>query len=57
MLDLNKAEYQKLNANNLQITQNHTAFLKARQDFSQQMSEIIQLQMVCAEDLLNNDGN
>nr|AAA93155.1 HglC [Nostoc sp. PCC 7120 = FACHB-418] len=57
MLDLNKAQYQKLNANNLQITQNHTAFLKARQDFSQQMSEIIQLQMVCAEDLLNNDGN
>ncbi|ABA22208.1 Beta-ketoacyl synthase [Trichormus variabilis ATCC 29413] len=57
MLDLNKAQYQKLNANNLQITQNHTAFLKARQDFSQQMSEIIQLQMVCAEDLLQEDGN
>ncbi|QLE59064.1 type I polyketide synthase [Nostoc sp. TCL26-01] len=53
MLELNKSQYQKLNANHLKIAQNHTAFLKARQDFSKQMSEIMQLQMVCAQDLLN----
>lgn len=55
MLELNTAQYQKLNANHERITQNHTAFLKARQDFSKQMSEIIQLQMACAEDLLNEE--
>ncbi|MBD2344697.1 PfaB family protein [Anabaena subtropica] len=55
MLELNKAQYQKLNANNARITQNHTAFLKAREDFSKQLSEIIQLQMVCAEDLLQEE--
>jgi acyl transferase domain-containing protein len=53
MLELNRVQYQKLNANNARITKNHTDFLKARQDFSKQLSEIIQLQMVCAEDLLN----
>lgn len=56
MLDLNKAQYQKLNANNARITQNHTAFLKAREDFSKQLSEIIHLQMVCAEDLLKEEA-
>ncbi|BAY39663.1 heterocyst glycolipid synthase [Nostoc sp. NIES-2111] len=55
MLEINTAQYQKLNANNERITQNHTAFLKAREDFSKQMSEIIQLQMACAEDLLNEE--
>ncbi|MBD2489928.1 type I polyketide synthase [Aulosira sp. FACHB-615] len=52
MLELNTSHCQKLNANNARITQAHTAFLQARQDFSQQMREIIQLQLVCAEDLL-----
>ncbi|MBD2360284.1 type I polyketide synthase [Anabaena minutissima FACHB-250] len=56
MLELNKVQYQKLNANNARITKNHTDFLKARQDFSKQLSEIIQLQMVCAEDLLNEEA-
>jgi PfaB family protein len=52
MLELNTSHCQKLNANNARITQAHTAFLQARQDFSKQMREIIQLQLVCAEDLL-----
>ncbi|KZL50441.1 beta-ketoacyl synthase [Nodularia spumigena CENA596] len=53
MLELNKTQYQKLSDNNYRITQNHAAFLQARKDFSKQMSEIIQLQLVCAENLLN----
>ncbi|GAX36834.1 PfaB family protein [Nodularia sp. NIES-3585] len=53
MSELNKTQYQKLSDNNYQITQNHAAFLQARKDFSKQMSEIIQLQLVCAENLLN----
>jgi hypothetical protein len=56
MLELNKVQYQKLNANNARITKNHTDFLQARQDFSKQLSEIIQLQMVCAADLLNEEA-
>ncbi|AUT04528.1 polyketide synthase [Nostoc sp. CENA543] len=56
MLELNKVQYQKLNANNARITKNHTDFLKARQDFSKQLSEIIQLQMVCAADLLSEEA-
>ena len=56
MFDLNKTQYQKLNANNSKITKAHTAFLQARQDYSQQMSEIIQLQLACAQNLLNNES-
>jgi acyl transferase domain-containing protein len=56
MLELNRVQYQKLNANNARITKNHTDFLKARQDFSKQLREIIQLQMACAEDLLNEEA-
>ncbi|MDZ7962527.1 MAG: type I polyketide synthase [Aulosira sp. DedQUE10] len=55
MLDLNKTQYQKLNANNANLTKSHTAFLKSRQDFSKQMSEIIQLQLACAQNLLNEE--
>jgi PfaB family protein len=55
MFDVNQSQYQKLTANNSRITKSHTAFLQARQDFSKQMSEIIQLQLVCAENLLNED--
>ncbi|MBE9007239.1 type I polyketide synthase [Fortiea sp. LEGE XX443] len=55
MLELNTSHCQKLNANNARITKAHTAFLLARQDFSQQMREIIQLQLVCAQDLLNEE--
>ncbi|MEH2069114.1 MAG: beta-ketoacyl synthase N-terminal-like domain-containing protein [Nostoc sp.] len=55
MSDLNKSQYQKLNANNSKITKAHTAFLQARQEFSQQMSEIIQLQLACAQNLLDEE--
>lgn len=53
LTDLHNSQYQKLSNNNSSITKTHTAFLQARQEFSQQMSEIIQLQLACAENLLN----
>ncbi|WYL93914.1 MAG: type I polyketide synthase [Gloeotrichia echinulata IR180] len=56
MLDLNKSQYHKLNTNNSNVTKAHSAFLKARQEFSQQMSEIIQLQMTCAQNLLHEES-
>ncbi|MBH8556075.1 type I polyketide synthase [Nostocaceae cyanobacterium CENA357] len=56
MFDVNQSQYQKLTANNSRITKSHTAFLQARQDFSKQMSEIIQLQLACAENLLNEES-
>jgi len=56
MSDLNKSQYQKLNANNSKITKAHTAFLQARQEFSKQMSEIIQLQLACAQNLLDEES-
>ncbi len=56
MFDLNKTQYQKLNANNSKITKAHTDFLQARQHYSQQMSEIIQLQLACAQNLLNDES-
>ncbi len=52
---LNLSQYQKLNANHAKLTKAHTSFLQARQDFSQQMSEIIQLQLTCAQNLLNEE--
>jgi hypothetical protein len=54
-MELNMTQYKELSANNNRITKNHSAFLQARQDFSQQMSEIIKLQLACAENLLNAD--
>jgi PfaB family protein len=54
---LNMSQYQKLSANNSKLTKAHTNFLQARQDFSQQMREIIQLQLVCAQNLLNEEPN
>ncbi len=56
MSDLNKSQYQKLNTNNSKITKAHTAFLQARQEFSKQMSEIIQLQLACAQNLLDEES-
>lgn len=56
ILDAKQSQYQTLTANNSRITKSHTAFLQARQDFSKQMSEIIQLQIVCAENLLNEES-
>ena len=42
----------KLNTNNSSISKNHAAFLQSRQQFSKQMSEIIELQIACAQNLL-----
>lgn len=53
IMELNRTQYQKLSENSDRIIKNHTAFLQARKDFSKQMSEIIQLQIACAENLLN----
>ena len=55
MLDSHKTQYQKLNANNSKLTKAHTTFLQARQEFSQQLSEIIQLQLACAQNLLDEE--
>ncbi len=44
----------QFNSNNLMVHKTHTTFLKSRQEFSQQLSEIIQLQLVCAEHLFHN---
>jgi hypothetical protein len=48
------SQYQKLSNNNSRLTKAHTDFLQARQDFSNQMSEIIQLQLTCAQNLLKD---
>jgi PfaB family protein len=53
IMELNQTQYKQLSENNNRITKNHTAFLQARKDFSKQMSEIIQLQLACAANLLN----
>jgi PfaB family protein len=48
-------QYIKLSDNNSKLTKTHTEFLQSRQDFSKQMSEIIQLQLTCAENLLKEE--
>ncbi|MFN7383535.1 MAG: polyketide synthase, partial [Dolichospermum sp.] len=55
MNDLKISQYQALSNNTAKLTKTHTSFLAARQDFSQQMSEIIQLQLACAQNLLNEE--
>jgi PfaB family protein len=55
MNDLKKAQYQNLSNNTAKLTKTHTNFLAARQGFSQQMSEIIQLQLACAQNLLKEE--
>lgn len=45
-------QYEKLSANSSSVHKAHADFLKSRQEFSQQISEIIQLQLACAENLL-----
>ncbi|MBD2147640.1 type I polyketide synthase [Sphaerospermopsis sp. FACHB-1194] len=55
MNDLKIAQYQKLTNNNSKLTKAHTSFLEARKDFSQQMSEIIKLQLACAQNLLQQE--
>jgi acyl transferase domain-containing protein len=44
--------YQQLHKNNSILHQTHNTFLQTRQEFSQQMSQIIQLQIACAQNLL-----
>ncbi|HLP88970.1 MAG TPA: type I polyketide synthase [Nostocaceae cyanobacterium] len=53
MNHLKIAQYEKLSNNNSKMAKAHISFLQARQDFSKQMSEIIQLQLTCAQNLLN----
>jgi PfaB family protein len=50
---LNQSHYQQLNTNNFQVHKTHDAFLQSRQEFSQQISELIQLQIACVENLLS----
>jgi PfaB family protein len=54
LFDSNKSHYENLFANNVKIHQAHTEFLNSRHQFSQQISEIIQLQLACVENLLNS---
>ncbi|NJM19359.1 MAG: PfaB family protein [Richelia sp. SM1_7_0] len=49
-----QSQYQKVNANNLMVHKTHANFLQSRQEFSQQLSEIIELQIACAEQLFNS---
>lgn len=51
----NKSQYQKLATNNSLANNTHISFLKSRHEFSQQIGEIIQLQLICAEHLLKNE--
>lgn len=47
------SHYQKLSDNNSSVNKAHATFLKSRHEFSKQISELIQLQIACAENLLN----
>ncbi len=49
------SHYQKLSTNSSSFTKSHAAFLKSRHEFSKQISELIQLQIACAENLLSQE--
>ncbi|PAX60567.1 PfaB family protein [Brunnivagina elsteri] len=49
---ISQLHLEKLTANNYKVTQNHASFLNNRQEYSKQISDIIQLQLACAEHLL-----
>jgi PfaB family protein len=49
---ISQLHLEKLTANNYKVTQNHANFLNNRQEYSKQISDIIQLQLACAEHLL-----
>ncbi|MEA5503213.1 type I polyketide synthase [Halotia wernerae UHCC 0503] len=51
--DFNKSQYHQLIANNSRVNKAHIAFLKARQESSKQLSEIILLQLSAVHNLLN----
>lgn len=53
-LDSFQTHYQKLSKNNSHITQNHTNFLKTRQESLQQISELIQFQITFSEQYLKS---
>ena len=50
---LDRLQYQKLIENAAKVAHNHKALLKARQESSQKMSEIILLQIACARTLIS----
>ncbi|MGH7998453.1 MAG: PfaB family protein, partial [Brasilonema sp.] len=52
-LNLNQSQYEKFSTNNSKIHKTHASFLQSRQEFSHRISEMIQLQIACAENLLN----
>ena len=51
--NISTLHFEQVTNNNSCINQSHAAFLKSRQDFSKQISEIIQLQLACVENLLS----
>ncbi|AKG23073.1 PfaB family protein [Calothrix sp. 336/3] len=51
--DIPTTHYEYLNHNNTTLHKTHLKFLKTRQESSQQMSEIMQLQLACVEKLLS----
>jgi len=53
---LKSSQYQEMSANNSTFSKAHSTFLENQQEFSQQMSKIIQLQLACAQNLLNQSG-
>ncbi|MGB3655276.1 MAG: type I polyketide synthase, partial [Rivularia sp. (in: cyanobacteria)] len=53
-LSVSYHQYQKFTSNSLMAHKTHATFLNSRQEFSQQLSEIIQLQIACAEHLFHN---
>lgn len=50
--DFRQLNYQELMKNSSEFIKAHSDFLEARQDSSKQMSEIILLQFICAQELL-----
>ncbi len=53
LTNISTLHFEQVASNNSCINQSHAAFLKSRQEFSKQISEIIQLQLACVENLLS----
>jgi PfaB family protein len=51
--NLHTLQYQHLSTNNSTLSKTHESFLQARQQFSNQISEIIQLQITCVQQILD----
>ncbi|MEO0969500.1 MAG: hypothetical protein AAFX80_14525, partial [Cyanobacteria bacterium J06639_18] len=51
----NKSQYQQLSTNNSLAKKTHRSVLKSRYEFSQQIGDIIQMQLICAEHLLSKE--